>query len=37
MDTVYYRLYYKRQTNIFLRRFSGFHNPVKLRLCILDF
>ena len=37
MDTVYYWLYYKRQTNIFLRLFLGFHNPVKLRLCILDF
>ena len=37
MDTVYYWLYYKRQTNTFLCPFSGFHNPVKLRLCILDF
>ena len=37
MDTVYYWIYYKRQTNIFLCHFSGFHYPVKLRLCILDF
>ena len=37
MDTVYYWLYYKRQTNTFLCPFSDFHNPVKFLLSILNF
>ena len=37
MDTVYYWLYYKRQTNTFLCPFSGFQTAVKFLLSILNF
>ena len=37
MDTVYYWLYYKRQTNTFFCPFSGFQTAVKFLLSILNF
>ena len=37
MDTVYYWLYYKWQTNTFSALFLPFCDPVKFRFCIVKF